>query len=252
MKEAAERAAQYLAQLQRERRAGPRLPEDCRPRDVESALAVQSRVGQLMGGSIGGWKCSAPSGERVVAAPIYASDIHTGPRCPVSTAGTTASVEPEIAYVMSRNLPPRDRPYAEAEVREAIGEARLVLGLIGSRYTDPKAAEFFEKLADSLSNLGLYLGPVIPGGTTPEMGAFPISMDAGGTRFFDGKGKHPDGHPFVPLHWLVNFLSARGQGLKAGEVITTGSYAGVVEAPVGQPLRIVFGNVGVIEVQLVA
>ena len=75
MREAAERAAQYLAELRRERRAGPRLPEDCRPRDVESALAVQSRVGQLLGGSIGGWKCSAPSGERIMAAPIYAADI---------------------------------------------------------------------------------------------------------------------------------------------------------------------------------
>jgi 2-keto-4-pentenoate hydratase len=58
----------------------------------------------------------------------------------------------------------------------------------------------------------------------------------------------------VALHWLANFLPGRGQGLKSGEVITTGSYAGVVEAPVGEPLRIVFGNmgnIGVIELQLV-
>ena len=30
-------------------------------------------------------------------------------------------------------------------------------------------------------------------------------------------------------------LNARGQGLKAGEVVTTGSYAGIVDAPVGVP-----------------
>jgi len=252
MNEAVERAAHYLAELRRGRRAGPRLPENCRPRDVNSALAIQSRVGQLLGGSIGGWKCSAPSGEKIMAAPIYAADLHSGARCPVSATGTTASIEPEIAYVMARDLPPRDQPYSESEVRAAIGEARLVLELIGSRYSDSKAAEFFEKLADSLSNLGLYLGPVISGGVTPGMGTFPISMEAQGAAFFKGQGKHPDGHPFVALFWLVNFLSARGQGLKAGEVITTGSYAGVVEAPVNQPLRIAFGDIGVIEVQLVA
>jgi 2-keto-4-pentenoate hydratase len=187
-----------------------------------------------------------------MAAPIYAADIHTGPRCPVSTTGPTASIEPEIAYVLARDLPPRGQPYSESEVRAAIGEARLVLELIGSRYADSKAAEFFEKLADSLSNQGLYLGPAIPGGVTPEMGSFPISMEARGRPFFTGQGKHPDGHPFVALYWLVNFLSGQGQGLKAGEVITTGSYAGVVEAPVGEPLRIAFGDAGVIEVQLVA
>src|SRR4051794_12211902 len=197
MTEAVERAAQYLADLRRGRRAGPRLPEDCRPRDAESALAVQFRVGQLLGGSIGGWKCSASSGERVIAAPIYVSDIHTGPRCPVSTTGPTASIEPEIAFVMARDLPPREQPYSESEVRAAIGEARLVLELIASRYNDPKEAEFFEKLADSLSNLGLYLGPVIPGGDSPAMGRFPISMEAGGKPFFTGEGKHPDGNPMV-------------------------------------------------------
>jgi fumarylacetoacetase-like protein len=252
MNDAVERAAQYLAELRRGRRAGPRLPEDCRPRDLESALAVQSRVGQLLGGSIGGWKCSAPTGDRIIAAPIYASDIHNGPRCPVEATGATASIEPEIAYVLARDLPSRKAPYTEQEVRAAIGEARLVLELIQSRYTDSKAAEFLEKLADSLSNLGLYLGPVIPGGVTPEMGAFPISMQAKGASFFKREGKHPDGHPFAALYWLVNFLSKRGQGLKAGDVITTGSYAGVVEAPVGEPLRIMFGDIGVIEVELVA
>jgi 2-keto-4-pentenoate hydratase len=251
MNEAVERAAQYLAELRRGRRTGPRLPEDCRPRNAESALALQSRVGQLLGGSVGGWKCSAPSGDRIVAAPIYAADIHTGSRCPVATASPAASIEPEIAYVLAHDLPPREAPYTESEVRASIGEARLVLELIGSRYTHPKEADFFEKLADSLSNVGLYVGPVIAGGVTPEMGTLPISMEARGRVFFTEQGKHPDGHPFVPLHWLVNFLSRRGQRLKAGEVVTTGSYAGVVEAPVGEPLRIVFGNIGIIEVELV-
>ena len=252
MMDAVERAAQYLVEARRARRSGARLPEDCRPRDVQSALAVQSRVGELLGGSIGGWKCSAPSGERVMAAPIYASDLHTGSRCPVLSTGHTASIEPEIAFVLARDLPPRAQPYTESEVRAAIGEARLVLELIGSRYAEPKEAEFLEKLADSLSNQGLYLGPVIPGGVTPEMGSFPVSMEASGGAFFAVQGKHPDGHPLVAMHWLVNFLSGRGQGLSARAVITTGSYAGVVEAPVGEPLRIVFGDIGVIEVELVA
>src|SRR5687767_612612 len=248
MNEADERAAQYLATARRSRQAGPRLPEDRRPRSLESVLAIQSRIGELLGETIGGWKCSAPSGSKILAAPLYASHIYTGPRCPV----LSGSIEPEIAFVLARDLPARDRPYTDAEVEGAIGEARLVLELIASRYAQPKEAEFLEKLADHASNQGLYLGPAIPGGVTPEMGSFPISIEAHGESIFTVEGKHPDGHPLVPLRWLANFLAGRGKGLAAGMVITTGSYAGVIDVPVGEPLRIVFGEIGVIEVELQA
>jgi len=49
----------------------------------------------------------------------------------------------------------------------------------------------------------------------------------------------------------VQFLNAKDQGLKAGEIITTGSYAGIVEVPVGVPLRVQLGDLGVIEVELI-
>jgi 2-keto-4-pentenoate hydratase len=37
--------------------------------------------------------------------------------------------------------------------------------------------------------------------------------------------------------------------LKAGEIVTTGSYAGIVDVPAGQPLRIELEGIGVIETQ---
>ncbi len=71
-----ESAAQFLAAARRAGRAGPRLPEASRPADLESALAIQRRVGELLGKDIGGWKCSVPSPERpILAAPIFADAI---------------------------------------------------------------------------------------------------------------------------------------------------------------------------------
>src|SRR5262245_45749723 len=168
-----------------------------------------------------------------MVAPVWRSCIHRGPKCPA----LSGSIEPEIAFVIGKDLPPRRQPYSEAEVRSAIGETRLVLELIGSRYQQPKDASFLEKLADSASNQGLYLGPAVPGGPTPGMSHFPISIESRGKNIFELEGKHPDGHPLTPLVWLANFLPARGQHLRAGEVVTTGSYAGVIEVPMGDPLR---------------
>ena len=64
-------------------------------------------------------------------------------------------------------------------------------------------------------------------------------------------GRHGDGHPLRPLYWLANFLAARGEGLTAGQIVTTGSYAGAIEVPLGEPLTVAFGDLGTIFVQCV-
>ena len=63
------------------------------------------------------------------------------------------------------------------------------------------------------------------------------------------QGKHPDGHPLLPLYWIANFQAARGAGLRAGQVVTTGSYAGMIDVPLAAPLRVRFGELGAIAVE---
>ena len=55
-----------------------------------------------------------------------------------------------------------------------------------------------------------------------------------------------------PLVWLANLLRERGEGLVRGQVVITGSYAGVLEVPSDARLRIEFGELGSIAVQLSA
>ena len=103
-----------------------------------------------------------PTGPRPVAcAPIFAPAIRQEFALPVVADGDTAKIEPEIAFVLARDLPARATPYSEEEVRGALREARFVLELVGSRYADPTAITFPELLADSISNRGLFVGPVV-------------------------------------------------------------------------------------------
>jgi 2-keto-4-pentenoate hydratase len=48
----------------------------------------------------------------------------------------------------------------------------------------------------------------------------------------------------MPLLWLVNHLARRGGGARAGECITTGSYAGLHQAPRGAQVRVEFDGLG--------
>ena len=245
MSDIKETAAQHLVSARRAAMPGPGLPESCQPMDLETALGVQQRVTDLLGEAVDGWKCSLPKPDRIVVGPIYGSAIFRTSPCPFVASGAAARVEPEIAFVMGRALPPRSKPYAESEVLEAIAEARLVLELLASRYAEPKSRSFPEMLADSLQNLGLFVGPAITGTAYLALpAAFPIKVEDPWGVLVSCEGKHPDGHPLAPLYWLANFLAARGGGLKPGDVVTTGSYAGVLEVPFATPLRFTYGDLG--------
>jgi 2-keto-4-pentenoate hydratase len=248
---AQETAAQHLFSARKSGKPGPRLPEALRPANTEDALAIQRRVGELIGFPVGGWKCSAPSEARPVScAPIFAPAMFRTSPCPVIASGDTVKIEPEIAFVLARDLPARGTPYSEAEVRGALREARFVLELMSSRYVDPASVTFAELLADSTSNQGLFVGPVVADALSRPLEAFPLSVRRNNEPWLAKDGKHPDGHPLRPLYWLANYLAARGDHLRAGMIVTTGSYCGVIDAPLDVPLTFAYGDLGSLAVTL--
>jgi 2-keto-4-pentenoate hydratase len=247
-------AALHLLAARRHRRPGTRLPRACRPESIDEALAIQRRVALLLKEPIGGWKCALPTPERTIVAPIYAETIRNTSPMSVPAHDSGARIEPEIAFVLKSDLPPRKEPYTETEVRNAIGETRLVLEMMGSRYADPTAVPFPEMLADSANNYGLFVGPVVAGGLDRNLQAFPLSISGPAGAILARDGAHPDGHPLKPLVWLANWFGTGaagwGVGLTAGQIVTTGSYAGALDVPLATPLTLTFGDLGKLEVTL--
>jgi 2-keto-4-pentenoate hydratase len=247
-----ETAARDLASRRRDGRLGPPLPLDARPVDAEAAFALQCRVVELIGDPIGGWKCALPTAGRVIVAPLFAASIRTTSPCALRVRGNTAPIEPEIAFVLGSDFPPRAAPYAEDEVRAAIAETRLVLEFLGNRYAAPAEVTPFEMLADCANNQGLFKGPPVAEGPSQRLSdiALAVAGPHGVIATFDGR--HPDGDPVRPLVWLVNFLGRHGATLQRGQIVTTGSYAGAIDVPLDVPLTITFGALGSIDVHLLA
>lgn len=253
-------AAATLTELRHTGRFIPRLPDNCRPETSDDALQIQARTVRILG-EVGGYKCSVPRGERTtVVAPVFASTISSTdtyavlPASPESVG--TARIEPEIAFVIGHDLPQRDTPYTEHEIRAAIKETRLVLEILASRFNDAKAVPFIEQLADCISNQGLLIGPVVTHDIDSTLKEIPLTITRHDTTppqpVKTHHGMHPDGHPLLPLFWLANYQAGRGNGLRAGQIVTTGSYAGAIDVPLDAPLRIVFGELGEINATFTA
>lgn len=237
-------AARILAHRRQTGEVGPRLPEDCRPADIETALAVQKEVTRSLGESIGGWKCAMPSKAGPVVAPIHAGTVVTQGVCSAWAEAEGVRVEPELAFVFGRDLPARDEPYQPAEIDAAIASAHLALEVIHQRFDETAGGGFAEKLADGLVNQGLFLGPQVDAALAAKARelAIRVTSDSGGAQ--DLAGQHPAGDPLAPLYWLVEFLRSRGDGIRAGQAVITGSYAGSFTVPVDEVVRVRYGDLG--------
>jgi 2-keto-4-pentenoate hydratase len=243
-------AAAELTARRNSGKPGPRLPDSCRPLELEDAWQLQSAVTRALGQAVGGWKASPPSTGKLVVAPIYQPAISRAALCtvpfPADVDTGSVKVEPELAFVLARDLPAREQPYTEADIDAAVGAVHAALEICASRYADPTGYSFPEMLADGLVNNGLWLGPEL---AAPEAAAFELSWQAGDEPLQTAQAKHPNGHPRAPLYWLANFLRERGLGLKAGQAVITGSYAGVLTVPAGKTLKFEYAGLARFEVE---
>jgi 2-keto-4-pentenoate hydratase len=243
-----ERAAQQLIQARRTNTPGPALPEECRPTDGDSAIAIRERVMEVLGETTGGWKCAVPkAGGLPILSSIPASKI--GSAIPYVVPGPKGLIEPEIAFVLAHDMPARTTPYTDEEIRASTGETRFVIELLGSRYANKPAATQGEILADSYNNYGLWVGPKVDGIFEKQLDKLHAKITCGDTVMMDEDRTHPSGDPLQSYSWFVNFMRTR-EGLKKGHIVTTGSYAGVVDAPIGRPLHVELSGIGAIEIEL--
>ena len=231
-------AAALLIATRRGRQRIARLPEACRPVDVAAGYALQSKVVAGLG-EVGGYKIGAGGpDETPLYAPILAHEIHPSGASLSLAAFPGALIEAEIAFRLRCDLPHRDAAYDLAEVATAV-ETLPALEIFGSRYLDPGAVSEGENLADCLANAGLIVGQPF----TPPRSGHEASRDIASWNIdlvIDGKtgsvraARHPVGDPLRLVVWLANHLRGRGDGLRAGQVVTTGA---LVLAPIGREVR---------------
>ena len=88
--------------------------------------------------------------------------------------------------------------------------------------------------ADFGANVGFVAGDGVADWQAHDLSGIPVTVKVDGEQVASGTGKAVMGHPLNALVWLANHLGSSGQGLRAGDWISTGTCAGVVPIKPGQ------------------
>ena len=246
----ARQAGQTLWNAWKEGQLLDQLPKDCRPQSSADAYQIQREIVELSEDRVGGWKIAAtgPAGQKMLnvdtplAGRLLARTIHSSAaRLPLTT-NRMRVVEVEFAFRMRAALPSRDAPYSQEEVLSYVDTLHPALELPGSRFFDTKVVGASQLIADNACADLFVLGDASTDAWREiDLSAHPGTLSLNGEVVAEGSGAAVLGDPRIALTWLVNELSIHGEGLEAGEIVTTGT---CVPPKKVQPGDHVVGNLG--------
>jgi 2-keto-4-pentenoate hydratase len=246
--------------LQQHWRAGTKLSNldpSQRPRDRTEGYAIQAEIERTSAAPLFGWKIAAtseagqkhinvdgPMAGRILAETVLA-DGGTA-----SLAGNEMRVaEPEFAFRMKRDLPPRSSPYGTAEVLDAVGTLHPAIEIPDSRFADFVRAGAAQIIADNACAHLFVLGAATDADWRglDLIEARPVINLRG--RQYVGHGKNVLGDPLMALAWCANELRELGLTLRAGEVVTTGTCHPPLPIQAGDVVEADFGLLGRVSVR---
>jgi 2-keto-4-pentenoate hydratase len=245
---AAEQAADFLLPAWHDRTAGrPSLPPALRPADQAQAYAVQQALMRRLG-PIGGWKVGAAGpAEPCTCAPMPQAGAHISPVRLPAAAWPARGVEAEIAVRLGHSLTPRPQPYTRDEVLAAIDTCHPLIEVVQSRFAQPQSEDQLSMLADFAAHGCFVLGPSVADWRERDFAAQLATLSFAG-RTVAARTGNPGGDMIRMLQFLADEGACWAGGLMAGQVVTTGSWTGLLFPEIGEAVVASFPGLGEAEV----
>ena len=247
------RLARLLAALRRDCRQQSGLDPALLPADRDAAYRVAGLVAEELGLEVVGWKIAAAKAEMQrqlrTDAPIYGRVYagHVRPSPVTVEHARQCSPIPEVEYMarLGADLPPRSRPYTVEEVGDAVASLHPGIELAECRFVhDARFPPLAAVLADGAGGGTLCHGPAIEGWRDRDIAGQEATLSCNGVVRRRGTAAEALDHPLVPLAWLANELSRTGVGMKAGQLVSTGTLTGMLRPRAGETYVADFGPFG--------
>ncbi len=230
------------------------LPEDCRPATMADGEAIQAAVAAAIGIPVVGWKIACTSDEacRVLGADgpfggrVFDSVLADSPAEFSASAFHMRGLEAEFAFRLGADLPAVGAPYVAEDMASAIECLHPAIEIVDTRVDNWTSVGAPTLAADNAAGGALVLGPAVTGWQSTDLAAHDVTLSVNGETRKTGTGAAVLGHPLAALAWLANDRAGYGDGLKAGDVVSTGTCTGIEFVAAGDSAIADFGALGTV------
>ena len=229
--ERAKQAAALIAQCWRDASKRADLPESVRPLTLDDGYRAQAQLPAAMGDSVIGYKlaATAATGQRhigvdgPVVGRLLASRVADDGASLAMQGNRMLVAECEFVFKLASDLPPREAPYTRDEVMAAVASLHPGLEMPDSRFADFASAGAAQLAADNACTHWMVIGAATRANWRDvDLAEHPTCLHINGAVVTRGHGKDVLGDPRNALTWLANQFAILGDGLRAGQLITTG------------------------------
>jgi 2-keto-4-pentenoate hydratase len=255
-------AAQAIAAARMSLTPLPALPQRITPKSVEDGYRIQSEVHQLLASELGpsvGYKigCTSEVMQKYLAIPhpcaggVHARGVHRSGVALNASGFVRVGVECEIAVRLGKDLVAGGAPFTRDSVAGSIECYLPAIEIVDDRYLKWETLGAPTLIADDFFAAGIVLGTPVGRSAVADL------LDVKGRALINGqeagRGTGADvlGHPHNALAWLANHLASQGTGLRAGEIVMTGSLVKTIWLKAGDEATMEFSGLGNVQVTFI-
>lgn len=227
---------------------GGRLADTSRidgPSNVMEAYRVQEAVAaRLAGGQRPtAWKISpARDGSDPLGSPVPPAGVHASGATISVGDRVVLGVEAEIAFRFGRT-PAIDFTRFD-EALDSVDEAFVLIELCETRLADWPETSALWRLADFQSHGAFVLGSGIRDWRSLDYVRQEAQLRIDGRVAARGAGGHPTRDLPQMVAWAIRHCARRGMPLQQGDVVTTGSWTGLVAVRPSEEITAIFAGIG--------
>jgi len=256
---AARRAAQSLLAAHKANVQFTSIGPPDKPAAIADAYDIQDKYVALLRGEHGdtvGYKVGLTSAtmqkfcgiDHPIAGVVLASRVHRSGATVRRADYGRLGLEFEIAVRITSDVPVTGARCTAEMIAPHVGGVCAAIELVDDRAADYSSLDVLSLVADNSWNGGIVLSELAA--KWPDLESVLGRATKDGTAIGEGHGGDILGHPFNSVAWLATQLNSRGEGLKAGQVVMTGSVMKTVFPDTDASYRFDIEGIGVVDVQV--
>ena len=230
-----------------------RVDDGDRPRDEASAYAVQRGAAEASGYEIAGFKIGATAQVAMdllgvsgpFFGPLFREAFRENDAAISLPMAHSPGIESEFAVELAADLPRRAEGWTKEEVEEAVAWVGPAFEIVGTRLESGLPGAGVLAIADGGANIDFVRGPTGTAWRDVDLTAHPATLRINGVEVASGhSGMLVFGDPISGVVWLANHPELGARGLRAGDVVTTGTCTGITPLSPGDEAEADYGALG--------